>query len=45
MFCATVRIGHFFAFKSLLSKEVTYINVPGVPSAQIIPVFSIFIAL
>ena len=29
----------FFYFKPVLSKEVMYINVPGFPSAKILPFF------
>ena len=39
MFCATLCNGHFVASNLVLSKEVTYINVPGVPSAQLLSVF------
>ena len=37
--------GNCVAFKPLLNKEVTYINVPGVPSSWLLPDFPIFIAL
>ena len=42
MFCATVCNGNFVAFNTIISTEVMYINVPGFPSAQLLPVFSSF---
>ena len=39
MFCDTVCNGKFISFILICSKEVMYINVTGVPSARLLPVF------